>query len=134
MTSSPDVTCYGIIVTNLKYPVKGTVGTVIGHTKFDLCSFRPLDATTPVWLRNEDVERQAPLWEPPAGAIAATRIEYRTLMQFGLDAAIGTDHQDTELNKFIAEGWELVQIGNPVVIIDDNIPAMYRQIILRKQG
>ena len=134
MTSSPHVIRYAIVIADLEYPAKGTVGIVIGHTKFDQCTFLPLDAKKPVWLKNEDIERKEPLWQPPASALSATRIEYKTLMQFGLDVAIGVARQDAELNKFIAEGWELVQIGNPVVIIDDNGGDMCRQIILRKQG
>ena len=137
MTSTPHIIRYAIVIADLEYPTRGTVGMVTDHpfdNMYDQCTFLPLGAKTPVQLRNDYVERKELLWQPPAGAIAATRIEYRTLMQFGLDAANGTDQQDAEWNKFIAEGWELVQIGNPVVVIYDNIPAMYRQIILRRQG
>jgi len=137
MTSSPHVIRYAIVIADLEYPAKGTVGMITDHpfdNIYDLITFLPLGAKTPVRLRNEDVERQQPLWQPPASALSATRIEYRTLIQFGLDAASGVAQQDAELNKFLDAGWELVQIGNPVVVIYDNIPAMYRQIILRRQG
>jgi len=136
MTSSPHVIRYAIVIADLEYPAKGTVGMITDHpfdNIYDLITFLPLGAKTPVRLRNEDVERQQPLWQPPASALSATRIEYRTLIQFHLGDTDGPKNADKQLNKFLDAGWELVQIGNPVVVNYDDVTDMCRQVILRQQ-